>query len=254
MIDMLSENKQGLTATELAEGLHMSVPTLYRLTLEMHQLRLLVNEKHGRKNVFKISRSAEHLLPSAYINAKKILQSKPSKTDQLSMTKAVLEDYKLSLSPRVAESMVFSTLKQKINEHLTHGIRYRNVGPLNTVLNERVRFDLYLGTNHRYVAVELKIIETVRSLRERVGTLSMIDVMKKEGFSGILVVYIISTLGGKWFIDEETVSNAINRIPRNTVLVPIVVKADRYQILDINFLDDLASRIIKKVKETSSLE
>ena len=51
---LLGQNKQGLTATELAERLHMSVPTLYRLTLEMHQLRLLVNEKYGRKNVFKI--------------------------------------------------------------------------------------------------------------------------------------------------------------------------------------------------------
>jgi hypothetical protein len=123
MIDMLSENKHGLSRRTAYVSTY---------TVEMHQLRLLVNEKHGRKNVFKISRSAEHLLPSAYTNAKKILESKPSNTDQLSITKAVLEDYRLSLSPRVAKSMVFSTLKQKINEHLTHGIRYRNVGPLNT--------------------------------------------------------------------------------------------------------------------------
>jgi len=89
---LLSQKKQGLTATELAEELRMSVPTLYRLTLEMHQLRLLVNEKHGRKNVFKISPSAERLLSSAYTNAKKILESKPSKIDQLSMTKEIIEE------------------------------------------------------------------------------------------------------------------------------------------------------------------
>jgi DNA-binding transcriptional regulator GbsR (MarR family) len=128
------ENKRGLTATELAEQLHMSVPTLYRLTLEMHQLRLLASEKQGRKNVFKISSSAEGLLPPAYSNAKTILESKQSKTDQqLSMTKSVLEDYNLSLSPRVAESVVFSTLKQKINEYLPNGIRYGNKGSLKTV-------------------------------------------------------------------------------------------------------------------------
>jgi hypothetical protein len=234
----------------------MSVPTLYRLTLEMHQLRLLASEKHGRRNVFKISRAAEGLLPSAYANAKTILESKQSKIDQqLSMTKSVLEDYNLSLSPRVAESIVFSTLKQKINEYLSNGIRYRNIGWLKTVLNERVRFDLYLGTNQKYVAIELKILETLRGLRERIGTLSMIDViMKKGGFSGIIVVYIISTLGGKWFIDEETVSNAISRIPRNTVLVPIVSKADRYQILDTKFLDQLAGRIMEKAKEMLSVK
>jgi hypothetical protein len=229
----------------------MSVPTLYRLTLEMHQLRLLASEKHGRRNLFKISTSAEGLLPSAYSNAKTIFESRQSKIDQqLSMTKSVLEDYNLSLSPRVAESIVFSTLKRKINEYLSSGIRYRNIGSLKTVLNERVRFDLYLGTNQKYVAIELKILETLRGLRERIGTLSMIDVMmKKGGFSGIIVVYIISTLGGKWFIDEETVSNAISRIPRNIVLVPIVSKADRYQILDTKFLDQLAGRIMEKAKE-----
>ena len=234
----------------------MSVPTLYRLTLEMHQLRLLANGKHGRRNVFKISRSAKVLLPSAYSNAKTILESKQSKIDQqLSMTKSVLEDYNLSLSPRVAESIVFSTLKQKINEYLPNGIRYRDVSSLKTVLNERVRFDLYLGTNQKYVAIELKILETLRGLRERIGTLSMIDViMKRGGFSGIIVVYIISTLGGKWFIDEETVSNAITRIPRNTVLVPIISKADRYQILDTNFVDQLACRIMEKVQEMLSLK
>lgn len=216
----------------------------------MHQLRLLASEKHGRKNVFKISPLAEGLLPSAYTNAKTILEYKQSKIDQqLSMTKSILEDYKLSLSPRVAETMVFSTLKQKISEHLPNGIRYRNIGSLNTVLNERVRFDLYLGTNRKYVAIELKILETLRSLRERIGTLSMIDVMKKGGFSGIIVVYIISTLGGKWFIDEETVSKAISRIPKNMILVPIISRADRSQILDINFLDELAGSIMEKVKE-----
>jgi hypothetical protein len=49
------------------------------------------------------------------------------------MTKSVLEDYNLSLSPRVAESVVFSTLKQKINEYLPNGIRYGNKGSLKTV-------------------------------------------------------------------------------------------------------------------------
>jgi hypothetical protein len=170
------------------------------------------------------------------------------------MTKSVLEAYNLSLSPRVAESIVFSTLKQKINEYLSNGIRHRNIGSLKTVLNERVRFDLYLGTNQKYAAIELKIIETLRSLRERIGTLSMIDMTKKGGggFSGIIVVYIISSLGGKWFIDEETVSKAISRIPKNTTIAPIISKADRTQILDIDFLHEIAARIMEKTKEMLS--
>src|SRR3954467_15042456 len=62
---LLNEKKEeGMTATELAEVLHLSVPTLYRLTLEMHQLRLIKSERKGRKNIFKISNEFEVMLPS----------------------------------------------------------------------------------------------------------------------------------------------------------------------------------------------
>lgn len=47
---LLNEKKDdGMTATELAEALHLSVPTLYRLTLEMHQIRLIKSERKGKK-------------------------------------------------------------------------------------------------------------------------------------------------------------------------------------------------------------
>lgn len=252
---LLSQNKQGMTATELAEQLHLSVPTLYRLTLEMHQLRLLVNERHGRKNIFKISASIQDILPSIHDSVKKILDNRPSKIDQLMMTKTVLEDYNLSLSPRVAESMVVSVLKQKINEHLPQGVRHRNVSPLNTVLNDIVKFDLYIGNDSKYVAIELKIIETVRGMRERIGTLAMLDTQERAGLTGIILAYIISNIGGKWFIDEQTISKAITSLNlRNVKLLTVVSKADRVQILDTNFIDQFALSIIQKIKEVLSIE
>jgi hypothetical protein len=67
----------------------------------------------------------------------------------------VLHDYNLSLSPRVPETKLVSVIKQKIKEHLPQGVRYRNVGPLNAVLNESVRIDLYLGNHETYVAINL---------------------------------------------------------------------------------------------------
>jgi DNA-binding IclR family transcriptional regulator len=142
---LLIENKSGLTATELAEMLHLSVPTLYRITLEMHQQRFLISKRQGRKNVFKISSSIQD-----------VFNSTSSKLDQLSLTKSVLQDYNISLSPRVAETMVVSVIKQKIKEHLPQRVRHRNVGPLNTVLNESVRFDLYLGNDETYVAIGIE--------------------------------------------------------------------------------------------------
>ena len=203
---LLIENKSGLTATELAEMLHLSVPTLYRITLEMHQQRFLVSKRQGRKNVFKISPSIQDVLPSVYDDVEKTFNPTPSKLDQLSITKSVLQDYNLSLSPRVAETMLVSVIKQKIKEHLPQGVRYRNVGPLNTVLNESVRFDLYLGNDETYVAIEFRIIETLRGLRERIGTLSILDTEGRENLVGIILGYIISPIGEQWLIDENAVA------------------------------------------------
>ena len=145
------------------------------MTLEMHQQRFLVSKRHGRKNVFKISPSIQEILPSVYDGVNKMFNSTPSKLDQLSLTKTVLQDYNLSLSPRVAETMFVSVIKQNINVQLPQKVRYRNIGPLNTVLNDAVRFDLYLGRGDKYVAIEFKIIETLRGLRERIGTLAILD-------------------------------------------------------------------------------
>src|SRR5687767_6882211 len=110
VIHLLSENKQGLTATKLAELLHLSVPTLYRLTLEMHQRRLIESEKKGRRNVFRVSPTIKNDISSIYNNVKKTFDSmSETKTDSLMMTNSIMKDYNLSLSPRVAESMIFST-------------------------------------------------------------------------------------------------------------------------------------------------
>ncbi|MER5174898.1 MAG: helix-turn-helix domain-containing protein [Candidatus Nitrosocosmicus sp.] len=125
---LLNEKKDdggGMTATELAKVLHLSVPTLYRLTLEMHQLRLIKSERKGRKNIFKISEEFQSLLPSLSDTLKKLannnntnLQHNNSKFDQVSMAKSLLEEYNMPLSPRIAETMIISALKQKISSNL----------------------------------------------------------------------------------------------------------------------------------------
>ena len=65
-----------MTATELAEALHLSVPTLYRLTLEMHQMRLIKSERRGKKNIFKISEEFKDILPSLSDLLKKLTQDR----------------------------------------------------------------------------------------------------------------------------------------------------------------------------------
>jgi hypothetical protein len=217
----------------------------------MHQQRFLVSERQGHKNVFKISPSVKDLIPSVYDDVKKIIDSTSSKKqDQLAITKSVLEDYNLSLSPRVAETMAVSVIKQKIKENLSQGIRYLNVGPISTVLADLVRFDLYLGNDDKYVAIELKIIETLRGLRERIGTLAILDTGRRQGLAGVVLGYIISPIGGQWFVEEQAITRAIASLnPRNIKLATVVLKADRFQVLDTKFIERFAVQLLLKVKE-----
>lgn len=255
---LLNDNKEkGMTATELAELLHLSVPTLYRLTLEMHQLRLINCERKGRKNIFKISEEFKDVIPSLSDTLKKLSHNRNnivhgvSKFDQVSMAKSILEEYNLPLSPRVAETMIISALKQKILSNLPKDIVPKNIKPITTILKEKSRFDIYLGNRERYVAIEIKIIETVRGLRESIGNIALLDLKDSDTkFAGIIVAYIISSMGGKFYISEEEVSEAINSLSiRNNKIFAIISKADRYQIIDSQFLDGFAFRILEKVKK-----
>jgi DNA-binding transcriptional ArsR family regulator len=255
---LLNEKPEGMTATELADVLHLSVPTLYRLTLEMYQLKLIKSERKGRKNIFKISSEFKNLLPSLSDTLKKLSSGtvisnndSRSKFDQVSMAKSILEEYNLPLSPRVAETMIISVLKQKISTQLPESISVLNVQPITTILKEKIRFDIYLGNKRKFVAVEIKIIETVRGLRESIGNLALLNLKENEKkFSGIVVAYIISSMGGKWYISEEEVSEAITSLSiRSNKIFPIISKADRYQIIDSQFLDDFVNKIVEKVKE-----
>ena len=274
---LLNEKKEGgMTATELAEVLHLSVPTLYRLTLEMHQLRLIKSERKGRKNIFKISEEFKGMLPSISDTLKNLANKNNnnnnefdinnkdsnnnsvdgfsqfnSKFDQVSMAKSILKEYNLPLSPRVAETMIISALKQKILSNLPLSITLKNIKPIITILKEKARFDIYLGTKDKYIAIEIKIIETTRSLRESIGNISLLDLKdNNKKFAGIIVAYIISSMGGRFYISEKDVSEAINALFfRNNKIFAIISKADRYQILDSQFLDEFAFRILEKVKE-----
>jgi len=255
----MKKKEEGMTATDLAEVLHLSVPTLYRLTLEMHQMRLIKSERKGRKNIFKISQEFKDILPSLSDTLKKLAHNSNrnniahgvSKFDQVSMAKSILEEYNLLLSPRVAETMIISALKQKILSSLPSSIVPKNIKPITTILKEKSRFDIYLGNKERYTAIEIKIIETVRGLRESIGNIALLDL--KDGdkkFAGVIVAYIISSMGGKFYISEKEVSEAINALSiRNNKIFAIISKADRYQIIDSQFLDDFAFKILEKVKK-----
>ena len=88
-------------------------------------------------------------------------------------------------------------------------------------------------------------------MRESIGNIALLDL--KDGdkkFAGVIVAYIISSMGGKFYISEKEVSEAINALStRNNKIFAIISQADRYQIIDSQFLDDFAFKILEKVKK-----
>ncbi len=243
---VLTNNENGFTATDLAEELHMSVPTLYRYTNDMYKLGLLEGIQKGRRFVFHATVLLKDRVPQA---TKQISKIEPkSKFERLSVTKELLDRYDLLLNPRTADIMVNSVIKQLLKENLPKGIRPRIVS-VKTILNENIRFDFSLGTNDKVVAIEIKIIETFKSLRDRLSTLSMLDVVKSERLEGIVIAFILTPIGGKWLLDEDMIKNAINSMNNPVKIIPVVVKVGRNEILDTDFLRGYSNQILRKVKE-----
>ena len=128
----------------------------------MHQLRLIKSERKGRKNIFKISEEFKGMLPSISDTLKNLANKNNnnnnefdinnkdsnnnsvdgfsqfnSKFDQVSMAKSILKEYNLPLSPRVAETMIISALKQKILSNLPLSITLKNIKPISTNLKRK---------------------------------------------------------------------------------------------------------------------
>jgi DNA-binding transcriptional ArsR family regulator len=245
---LLNHKRDGMTATELAEELHLSVPTLYRATLEMFNLHLLNSNRKGKRIVYSLPYEIIIQLPKIYPTFKEIDYSN-NKMDRLSITKAVAEEYNLPLNPRVTENMVISVIKEKIKENLPKGFRVRNTSAMKTLLNDSIKFDLCIGLNEAIYALDLKIIDTSRSLHERIGTISLLESLESTTISKIIIAYIILPINGKPIVDDNILLKAIDRLNSiNDKVNFILIRGDRHLVLDSGFLNNFVYRIINEIR------
>ena len=101
-----------------------------------------------------------------------------NKIDKLTLTKTVAEKYNIPLNFKVTEHIIISVFKEKILENLPKNIYQKKLGTIETLLNETLRFDSYVESNNKHIAIEIKVIETLRGLLERIGTMATIDLTK----------------------------------------------------------------------------
>ncbi len=237
---LLSKSKSGMTATELADELHLSVPTLYRTTLEMFNLNLLHRTRIGKRILFTLP-----IKVSDYITENKSARD-DNRIDHLSITKSIVEKYDLPLNTRFTENMVISIVKEKVKENLPSKIRVRHRSPMRTLLNESINFDLYLGKENKIFVLDLKIIETSRSLHERLGSIMLLD--DSENFiNRIILAYILIPISGKnTFADGAKLTVLLDKL--NSISEKIsffFIISNKNEILDREFLNFFSCEITK---------
>ncbi len=253
--ELLRDHADGLTATDLALELHVSVPTMYRLTGQMWRLNFLKAERDGRKLIFTLNSEIIPALPQIAERVQRALSRTTSSHYRLSLARNLIEQYPLPLSPRATQILVTSVIKQNIHKLLPTGVRPRRPGKLSTVIGESAKFDLYIGTEEKFVAVEMKIIETAHHVRDRLGILATVSASANRGLAAIVIAYLLTPLGGQWIIEEESVGKLLSSISRPELpLLAVISKATPQELLDVEFTERFAKRITQKVREGLGIE
>ncbi|MDE1853280.1 MAG: hypothetical protein KGI38_05985 [Thaumarchaeota archaeon] len=251
----LADYDKGKTATELAFEFHVSVPTMYRVMNEMWRYRLLTPSRNGRRVEYQLSDDLKKALPAFMSKMKPPSRGVVAADRKLGMMSELMRDYRLSLGPQTAYLLVKSSIKQQVMANLPVGVRQRRLGALRNKFGEPVRFDLFYGTDEKSVAVDLKIIESTRHLRERLGMLASMGDLRKSGLNGIVVAYLITSMGDQWLVDEKSATEALGSLNRGTLPITTVIRtAAQPDLVNPSFLKAFATSIAKSVVEVVSNE
>lgn len=239
-----------MTATDLAEEFGVSVPTMYRLTLDMQRLGLLEGERIGRKNIFTVKASLSEELPRIAKRVQSVLQKRPPIEQKLVVAQKILTEYPVPLSPRASQLLVRSVFKHKVLGNLPRGLRKRQLRTLRTALDERLHLDLVVGTNDKVMGVEFRILEVPRHVHDLLGFIGSLVPLRGVGFRGLVVVCLICPLRGKWLMDSDKVNELLTFQDRPEFrVIPIVECASQSDILSPEFLERLAKDVVAKVLE-----
>lgn len=246
----LLQRGEGMTATELAEEFGVSVPTMYRLTTEMQRLGLLEGERKGRKNIFTVRTELASDLPRIAEHVKSLLRTKPPVEQKLLIAQKMLTEYPIPLSPRASQLLVGSVFKYKVSENLPPRLRKRQLRNVRTVLGERLRLTMVVGTEKDIVGIEFKMLEAPRHVRDLLGFIGSLALLREIGLKGIVVVSVICPLQDRWLIDPKEVYDLLSFQDKPGFRVlPIVECASRSDILSPDFIERLAKDVIAKVEE-----
>lgn len=243
-----------MTATELSNEFNISVPTMYRLTKEMEELGLLIAKQLGRKRLFSLNAEAAKQIEAIAPSIQELLKGKTT-AQNLFVARLLKEEFAVPMNPRYINVLLRTALKSRIKQLLPNGIRRRR--PItNIVFGEKPSFDLTVGTNSKVVAIDIKTVDSPKSIMESIGRLasfSSVDI----GLEAIVPVYLIHPVPVRgtemWLMSTEEVERTIAQMSRqNFRILPVVMKVTEEDLLNPSFIESLATKIVQKIEEATA--
>jgi len=248
VILFLLRQERGMTATDLAEEFGVSVPTMYRLTMDMQRLGLLGSERLGRKNIFTPKTGLSGILPQIAEHVQSLLRKRPPIEQKLIVAKKILTEYPVPLSPKASQLLIASVFKHKVLDNLSPGLRKRRIS--GRVLDERLRLDMVVGTDDMAVGIELRMLEVPRHVHDLLGFIGSLTPLRSVGLRGVIVVGLISSLQGRLFLDPGVVKDLLRFQDKPEFrVISIVEYVTQSDVLSPEFLERIAKDAVEKIRE-----
>jgi len=239
--------KGKMTATDLSSELNVSVPTMHRLCTEMEGYGLLKSEKEGKRRQYYVPNEVAKEIVKIAPSLQQALRKKS--LDQKFLVAGILKDkFAVPLSLRYVTTLLKLGLKTRVKELLPSGMRRRKP-VFDFAFGEKPVFDLILGNDEKAIGVEIKILDSLRSIRESVGALTFLA-STKISLDAIIPVYLLYPLpvvGGQelWLVAKDELDRAFDLLSqKNVKIVPIVKEISKDDALDPLFIESLAKEIV----------
>lgn len=249
-IALVTEPK-GMTLSQLSKQLNLSVQIVGRLTEEMQRLGLLTSRGKGRRQIFQVvsglSERIFEMSPELWQAIKN-----DSVESRLFAAKTLVDELQIPLTTRYVGVMLRKRLKERVRKLLPEGVRPKRPR-LDVVYGEPPSFDMFFGDDRVNVAVELKILDSPRNVREAVGSVASLA-SRDIGLDAIIPVFLLLPVLIRGIdagpVDSEEILDILSPLSGDTVRIdPIVERVELNDLTSSLFTETLAKRIVDRLQE-----
>ncbi len=249
-IALVTEPK-GMSASQLSKQLDMSVQIVGRLTEEMQRLGLLTSKGKGRRQLFQVVSGLSERIFEMSPELWQAIKNN-SVESRLFAAKTLVDELQIPLTTRYVGAMLRKTLKERVRKLLPEGVRPKRPR-LDIVYGEILSFDMFFGDDRVNIAVELKILDSPRNVREAVGSVASLA-SRDIGLDAIIPVFLLLPVPIRGIdagpVDSEEILDILRPLSSDAVRIdPIVERIELNDLTSYSFTESLAKRIVDRLQE-----